>query len=46
MMAASKAVMDGARMIQEGTIVTAMCRNGENFGIRISGMGMNGLQLQ
>lgn len=39
MMAASKAVMDGARMIQEGTIVTAMCRNGENFGIRISGMG-------
>lgn len=39
MMAASKAIMDGARMIQEGTIVTAMCRNGENFGIRISGMG-------
>lgn len=39
MMAASKAVLDGARMIQEGTIVTAMCRNGENFGIRISGMG-------
>lgn len=39
MMAAAKAVMDGARMIEEGTIVTAMCRNGENFGIRISGMG-------
>jgi len=39
MMATSKAVMDGARMIEEGTIVTAMCRNGENFGIRISGMG-------
>lgn len=39
MMAASKAVMDGARMIQEGTVVTAMTRNGENFGIRISGMG-------
>ncbi|MGB6179534.1 DUF1116 domain-containing protein, partial [Carnobacterium sp.] len=39
MMAASKAVMDGARMIEEGTIVTAMARNGENFGIRISGMG-------
>lgn len=38
MMAAAKAVMDGARMITEGTIVTAMCRNGENFGIRISGM--------
>ncbi len=39
MMAAAKAVMDGARMIQDGTIVTAMARNGENFGIRISGMG-------
>lgn len=39
MMAAGKAVMDGARMIQEGTVVTAMCRNGENFGIRISGLG-------
>ena len=39
MMATGKAIMDGARMIQEGTIVTAMCRNGENFGIRISGMG-------
>ncbi len=38
MMAAAKAVMDGARMITEGTVVTAMCRNGENFGIRISGM--------
>lgn len=38
-MAAGKAVMDGARKIQEGTIVTAMCRNGENFGIRIAGMG-------
>lgn len=39
MMAAAKAVMDGARMIEEGTVVTAMTRNGENFGIRISGMG-------
>ena len=39
MMATAKAVMDGARKITEGTIVTAMCRNGENFGIRISGMG-------
>lgn len=39
MMATGKAIMDGARLIQEGTIVTAMCRNGENFGIRISGMG-------
>ncbi|MEA4895257.1 MAG: DUF1116 domain-containing protein [Oscillospiraceae bacterium] len=39
MMATGKAIMDGARTIHEGTIVTAMCRNGENFGIRISGMG-------
>lgn len=39
MMAAAKAVMDGARMIEEGTVVSAMCRNGKDFGIRISGMG-------
>ncbi len=39
MMASGKAVMDSARIITQGTIVTAMCRNGENFGIRISGMG-------
>lgn len=39
MMVAGKAIMDGARTIQEGTIVTAMCRNGVEFGIRISGMG-------
>jgi hypothetical protein len=39
MMAAAKAVLDGARTIQEGTIVTAMCRNGYEFGIRIAGMG-------
>ena len=39
MMASAKAVMDAARQIEEGTIVTAMCRNGENFGIRIAGMG-------
>lgn len=39
MMAAAKAVMDGARMIESGTVVTAMARNGENFGIKISGMG-------
>lgn len=39
MMASAKAVMDYARTIKAGTIVTAMCRNGENFGIRISGMG-------
>lgn len=39
MMATGKAVMDGARTIREGTVVTAMCRNGKDFGIRISGMG-------
>ncbi|PXV93822.1 succinyl-CoA synthetase alpha subunit [Lachnotalea glycerini] len=39
MMATGKAVMDAARMIKDGTVVTAMCRNGVEFGIRISGMG-------
>lgn len=39
MMATGKAVMDSARTIKEGTIVTAMCRNGYEFGIRIAGMG-------
>ena len=39
MMATGKAVMDGARQITDGTVVTAMCRNGVEFGIRISGMG-------
>lgn len=38
-MATGKAVLDGARTIEEGTVVTAMCRNGKDFGIRISGMG-------
>lgn len=39
-MATGKAVLDGARKkIQAGTVVTAMCRNGKDFGIRISGMG-------
>lgn len=39
MMATSKAVMDASAKIKAGTIVTAMSRNGENFGIRIAGMG-------
>lgn len=38
-MAACKAVMDQARTIQEGSIVTAMTRNGKDFGIRVSGLG-------
>jgi succinyl-CoA synthetase alpha subunit len=39
MMATGKAVMDSARTGTDGTIVTAMCRNGYEFGIRIAGMG-------
>lgn len=39
MMAIGKSMADCARKIQEGCIVTAMTRNGRNFGVRISGMG-------
>ena len=39
MMAYCKVVMDSARTIEEGTVVTAMCRNGYEFAIRVSGMG-------
>lgn len=39
MMATGKAIMDGARHGTDGTVVTAMCRNGVEFGIRIAGMG-------
>ncbi|MDE1547652.1 DUF1116 domain-containing protein [Jeotgalibaca caeni] len=39
MMATGKAMVDYARKIQEGTVVTTMSRNGENFGVRIAGMG-------
>ena len=39
MMATGKAVMDDARKDTDGTIVTAMFRNGYEFGIRIAGMG-------
>lgn len=39
MMATGKVVMDTAREGTDGTIVTAMCRNGYEFGIRIAGMG-------
>lgn len=38
-MAYSKAIMDSARTIGEGTIVTAMTRNGKDFAIRVSGLG-------
>lgn len=39
MMATCKSVMDAARTIEEGSIVTALTRNGKEFGIRVSGLG-------
>jgi len=39
MMAFGKAVVDSARKVKEGTIVTTMTRNGRDFGIRVSGLG-------
>jgi hypothetical protein len=38
-MASCKAMMDGARGISYCTAVTAMSRNGVEFGIRVSGLG-------
>lgn len=38
-MAASKAAMDSAHDIDYSTIVTTMCRNGVEFGIRVAGTG-------
>ncbi len=38
-MATAKAVMDPVRGIAASTIVTAMSRNGADFGIRVSGLG-------
>lgn len=38
-MAMGKALTDPARGIAGSTIVTAMCRNGTDFGIRVSGTG-------
>jgi len=38
-MASSKAIMDAAHGIEYSTIVTAMARNGVDFGIRVSGLG-------
>lgn len=38
-MPASKATMDAAHNIEESTIITAMARNGVEFGIRVSGLG-------
>ena len=39
MMATCKVIMDSSRVIEEGSIVTAMTRNGQDFGIRVSGLG-------
>jgi hypothetical protein len=39
MMATCKVIMDSSRVIEEGSIVTAMTRNGNEFGIRVSGLG-------
>ena len=38
-MAAGKAIADPARDVEYSTMVTAMCRNGTEFGIRVSGLG-------
>lgn len=38
-MASSKAQMDAANGVENSTIVTALCRNGKEFGIRVSGLG-------
>jgi hypothetical protein len=38
-MASGKAIADPARDIEYSTVVTAMCRNGVEFGIRVSGLG-------
>jgi hypothetical protein len=38
-MAAGKVIADPARDIEYSTVVTAMCRNGVEFGIRVSGLG-------
>ena len=38
-MAMGKAMTDPARNIARSSIVTAMCRNGTDFGIRVSGTG-------
>jgi len=38
-MACGKAIADPAVGIEYSTVVTAMCRNGTEFGIRVSGLG-------
>ncbi len=38
-MATGKAIMDPVKNIPHSTVVTAMSRNGTNFGIKVSGLG-------
>jgi uncharacterized protein DUF1116 len=38
-MAMGKSILDPARGIARSTIVTTMCRNGTDFGIRVAGLG-------
>lgn len=39
LMAACKAMADAAHGVEQSTIVTAMARNGTDFGVRVSGLG-------
>lgn len=39
MMAMGKSIVDYARKVEEGCVVTTMTRNGRDFGIRVSGLG-------
>ncbi|MDR1534458.1 MAG: DUF1116 domain-containing protein [Planctomycetota bacterium] len=43
-MAASKSIMDPCRDVSHSTVVTAMSRNGVNFGINVSGLGQRWFQ--
>ncbi len=38
-MAMAKSMLDPARGIEHSTVVTAMCRNGTDFGVRVAGLG-------
>jgi hypothetical protein len=38
-MAMGKSILDPAQGIENSTVVTAMCRNGTDFGIRVAGLG-------
>ena len=45
-MAACKAALDAAHGIDGSTVVTAMARNGVEFGIRVSGTGARGSRIR